>query len=295
MDDIKEQKVANKYNCDICDYSTSRKYNFIKHKTTKKHLMLTNVDTNTTISRNYMCECGMEYKHRQSLYVHKKKCNYLENEINNAHNIVETKNSKKDVSKSELLDMIQSMIPMMGGNTTNTINNTINNNINIQVFLDDKCKDAMTIQNFAEKLTLTLEDILQNKEGIHIGVPNIVIKNLKPIPFIERPIHFTDEKNHTWMVKDARDGWTKDNGKTVIKVTGTEITKRFQELWNKKFPDWQKSEKMQSIWLELVKSVNEPLDEVDIERALKKIQSECAFKDNNIKEIISFSNCNTNT
>mgnify|MGYP003660491424 FL=1 len=52
---------------------------------------------------------------------------------------------------------------------------------------------------------------------------------------------------------------------------------------------------MQSIWLELVKSVNEPLDEVDIERALKKIQSECALKDDNIKEIISFSNCNTNT
>lgn len=292
MNDIKEQKVANLYKCDICDYSTSRKYNFIKHKTTKKHLMLTNVDTIATKSSNYVCECGMEYKHRQSLYVHKKKCKYLENEINNVNNIVEKKNSKEDISKTELLDMIQSMIPMMGGNT---ITNTITNNINIQVFLDDKCKDAMTIQNFADKLTLTLEDILQNKEGMHIGVPNIVIKNLKPIPLIQRPIHFTDEKNHTWMVKDERDGWTKDNGKTVIKVTGTEITKRFQELWNKKFPDWQKSEKMQSIWLELVKSVNEPLDEADIERALKKIQSECALKDNDIKEITTFSNSNKNT
>lgn len=292
MNDKKEQKVANLYKCDICDYSTSRKYNFIKHKTTKKHLMLTNVDTIATKSSNYVCECGMEYKHRQSLYVHKKKCKYLENEINNVNNIVEKKNSKEDISKTELLDMIQSMIPMMGGNT---ITNTITNNINIQVFLDDKCKDAMTIQNFADKLTLTLEDILQNKEGMHIGVPNIVIKNLKPIPLIQRPIHFTDEKNHTWMVKDERDGWTKDNGKTVIKVTGTEITKRFQELWNKKFPDWQKSEKMQSIWLELVKSVNEPLDEADIERALKKIQSECALKDDDIKEITTFSNSNKNT
>ena len=52
---------------------------------------------------------------------------------------------------------------------------------------------------------------------------------------------------------------------------------------------------MQSIWLELVKSVNEPLDEADIERALKKIQSECALKDDDIKEITTFSNSNKNT
>ena len=58
MEEKKEQKVATKYYCEICDYSTSRKYNFIKHKTTRKHLKLTNVDTTTTINSNYICECG---------------------------------------------------------------------------------------------------------------------------------------------------------------------------------------------------------------------------------------------
>lgn len=285
MDNKKKQKVATKYFCELCDYTTTRKYNFVKHKSTRKHLQLTNVDKTATICSNYICECGMEYKHRQSLHVHKKKCKFLENDVNN---IVETKNSKEDISKSELLHMIQSMLPMIGGNTTNTINN----NINIQVLLDDKCKDAMTIQNFAEKLTMTLEDIIQNKEEIHVGMPNIVIKNLKPIPLIERPIHCTDEKNHTWMVKDENDGWMKDSGKTVIKVAGTEITKRFQELWNDKFPNWQQNDKMQSIWLELVKSMNESPSEADIERTLKKIKSECALSENNMKEIMQINNNN---
>lgn len=288
MEEKKEQKVATKYYCEICDYSTSRKYNFIKHKTTRKHLKLTNVDTTTTINSNYICECGMEYKHRQSLYVHKKKCEYLNKTIHN--NIANIKKKGEDISKNELLNMIQTMLPMIGGNTTNTINN----NINIQVFLDDKCKDAMTIQNFAEKLTMTLEDIIQNKEGIHVGVPNIVIKNLQPIPLVERPIHCTDEKNHTWMVKDENEGWTKDNGKKVIKVTGSEITKRFQCLWNEKFPDWQKSDDMQSKWLELIKSMNEPPSEEEVERALQKIKSECALNDTNMQEIMQISNNNTN-
>ncbi len=288
MDAKKKQKVAEKYNCKLCDYYTSRKFNFIKHQTTRKHLKLTNVDKDATINSNYICECGMEYRHRQSLYVHKKKCKYLNNEINEINEINEKKN--EHISKKELLNMIQTMLPMIGSNTTNTINN----NINIQVFLDDKCKDAMTIQNFAEKLTMTLEDIIQNKEGMHIGVPNIVIKNLQPIPLIERPIHCTDEKNHTWMVNDENDGWMKDNGKKVIKITGSEITKRFQDLWNKQFPDWQKSDEMQSKWLELIKSTNEHPSEEDIERALKKIKSECALNNTNIEEIMQINNNNMN-
>ena len=77
MDAKKKQKVAEKYNCKLCDYYTSRKFNFIKHQTTRKHLKLTNVDKDATINSNYICECGMEYRHRQSLYVHKKKCKYL--------------------------------------------------------------------------------------------------------------------------------------------------------------------------------------------------------------------------
>jgi len=43
--------------------------------------MLTHVDINidNKIQKNskaFECECGKEYKYRQSLYVHKKKCTY---------------------------------------------------------------------------------------------------------------------------------------------------------------------------------------------------------------------------
>ena len=70
------------------------------------------------------------------------------------------------------------------------------------------------------------------------------------------------------------------------------ITKRFQELWNDKFPNWQQNDKMQSIWLELVKSMNESPSEADIERTLKKIKSECALSENNMKEIMQINNNN---
>ena len=118
----------------------------------------------------------------------------------------ENKEEKKEeteelesLSKKDLLNVIKEMIPKIG-NTTN------NNSINIQVFLDEKCKDAMTIQNFVTQLTMTIEDIVNHKQlGLPGGVSNILIENLKPIPLMERPIHCTDLKKRTWMVNDANE------------------------------------------------------------------------------------------
>jgi hypothetical protein len=282
MVDRNKQNVVNKFICMPCGYSTSRKHNFIKHKTTNKHGMMTNAGVSVTESSTYVCECGMEYRHRQSLCVHRKRCGFMRDEVFTAG--TSKKNPEnEEISKAELLNMIQSIIPMIGGNTVNTIHN----NINIQLFLDDKCKDAMSIQNFAEQLTMTLEDILQQRRGIHVGVPNIVIKNLRPIPLMERPIHCCDEKNHTWMVKDERDGWKEESGKTMIKVASIEINKRFQKLWNKKYPNWQKDEHLQSSWLELIKCLNGVPTDTDIEKALKKIGLECTLTNQEIREILS--------
>ncbi len=273
------EKVAPKFYCKNCDYSTSRKYDYDKHILTRKHEILTKTDANATICRNYKCECGKIYKHRQSLFTHVKKCTFKE----------EKKEEKKDkemdeladLSKKDLLNVIKEMIPKIG-NTTN------NNSINIQVFLDEKCKDAMTIQNFVTQLTMTLEDIVRHKKsGLPDGVSNILIENLKPIPLMERPIHCTDVKKRTWMVNDATEGWKEDNGKIVIKEAGFGINKRFQDIWNKAYPEWQYNEQLQKHWVELVQILNADPTEKQIEKALKKIGPECKLTIEEIKEVIS--------
>ena len=55
------------------------------HILTAKHNRLTNVDKKSEKIRNaiFVCECGKEYKSRQGLQQHKKKCKYLEKNENN--------------------------------------------------------------------------------------------------------------------------------------------------------------------------------------------------------------------
>ena len=277
-------KVAQTFRCKACDYNTSRRSNWTKHLTTRKHQILTDTDVSATkSSKTFECECGRIYKHRQSLFTHKKKCTYVPpSEPHTENEIVSATNELEELSKADLLNVIREMIPKLG-NTTTT-----NNSINVQVFLDEKCKDAMTIQNFATQLTMTIEDILKHKQsGMPTGVSNILIENLRPIPLTERPIHCTDVKKRTWMVNDETEGWKEDNGKIVIKEAGFGINKRFQDLWNAAYPNWQYNEQLQKHWVELVQVLNADPSEKEIEKALKRIGPECKLTTEEIKQTIA--------
>ena len=76
------EKVANKFYCLNCDYTTSRKSSYDKHILTSKHIQLTSVNTLLTEScKNNECciffvkKCNKEYKSRVGLWKHKQKCN----------------------------------------------------------------------------------------------------------------------------------------------------------------------------------------------------------------------------
>ena len=84
------------FRCNICDYNTSRKSQYDRHLLTSKHKItydnlhndLQNDADKVTKSSKYICTCGKEYLHRQSLWGHKKKCNFSEqNSENNDDNI----------------------------------------------------------------------------------------------------------------------------------------------------------------------------------------------------------------
>jgi len=267
-----EQKVAAKFKCVSCDYSTSRKGNWKKHISTRKHGILTNTDVFATkSSKTYECDCGRFYSHRQSLFTHKKKCTRKKEEENE---II----SKKSVCIEDLSKLMHKMIPKMGDH---------NQTINIQVFLDEKCKDAMTIQNFATQLTMTIDDLMKHKQGLPVGVSNILIENLKPIPITERPLHCTDIKKRTWMVNDAAEGWQENNGNAVIKEAGFGINKRFQDVWNEAYPEWQYNDQLRKVWMELVSCLTADPSEKEIEKTLKKIGPECKLTMDDIRKIMA--------
>ena len=249
----KSQKIPKKYLCEKCNYSTSSLKDFNKHKLTAKHKRLTN--TYHQIEKipisNFICECGKKYKHKQSLYTHKKKCLFvveeeteerepeIQNEIAPAKDrddmILDFMKSQAEFNQTIMTAVTEGKM----GNTTNSNNNTtnnINNNqFNLNFFLNDTCKDALNITDFLDSIQLQLKDLEETGRLGHVnGISRIFVNALKNMDESQRPIHCTDSKRETLYIKD-KDTWTKDTSKARLKSAIETVADRNLE----QIPQWQ--------------------------------------------------------
>ena len=104
----------------------------------------------------------------QHSWRHKKKCDTQISLGNNETYISKLteeleKKSKENKELMQLLNKVveqnTEMVPRIGNN-----NNT-NNNISINVILNEKCKDAMNLTDFVDKVNISLEDLMYTKNN----------------------------------------------------------------------------------------------------------------------------------
>jgi hypothetical protein len=206
---------------------------------------------NENSPKNFVCQCGKDYNHRQGLYTHRKKCAWesapLAAEIENPTEMKFLTNLVLEVVKNntELIKQNQEfqkqMMEVCKNNTTTTItNNSHNKTFNMQVFLNEKCKDAMNIMDFVNSMTLELSDLEDVGEmGYVEGISKIIIRKLNELDVYKRPIHCSDFKREIMYVKDM-DIWSKENSTfDKIRKAIKYVTKKNGDLlipWIQKYP-----------------------------------------------------------
>ena len=88
-------------------------------------------------------------------------------------------------------------------NTTNTNTNCNNPTFNMNLFLNEKCKDAMNMKDFVNSIQLDFTDMENvGRLGYVEGMSNILIDNLQKTDVYKRPVHCSDVKRETLYVKD---------------------------------------------------------------------------------------------
>ena len=99
-------------------------------------------------------------------------------------------------------------------------NNTINNNqkFNINVFLNERCKNAINFSDFIDNIQLSHEDLENNAQlGFVQGMTKIITDHLNQLTLYERPLHCTDKKRETLYIRDE-DAWNKEKEKAKQKI-----------------------------------------------------------------------------
>ena len=311
----KEKKNAKKFYCKICDFGTSNKYNFDKHLMTAKHKhttkyndITTPLQENATAESMYICDCGKSYPYRASLHNHKKKCKYnkstSQKNIDNIKKLDDNEESKQLVMKlveenTEIKSLlfkqfenmqthmqeqqklmhqqINELIPRVGNN--NTINK---NKLNINIFLNEQCKDAITMEQFMKKIEVSIGNLLvtQNK-GLSEGVQNIFIENMNKLSVYERPLHCTDVKREIVYIKSEENTntgniWERDDSNIKLKNVLKQLTYMQQkslEKWVAENPNWENEPKLQEEYIELVKNCTEDFSDKE-NKIIKKLCNE---------------------
>ena len=260
METKKAKKSEEIFYCESCDYKCFRKYDFNKHIMTSKHKNTTKETQKSEKSEyNFTCQkCNKEFKNRSGYWKHKQKCLKDENKI------IESSENEVSILTNLMFEMVKSngelqkqMLELCKNtsiNNTNNTNNTINNNnnktFNLQVFLNETCKDAMNIMDFADSIKISLSDIESIGElGYVNGMSKLIIKHLNALDENMRPVHCNDLKRSSLFVKDAN-VWTKEDEnnnklKNAIRYIAHKNICALPE-WRKKYPDCIYSESKKS-------------------------------------------------
>lgn len=179
------------------------------------------------------------------------------------------------IENKELRNQISELIPKVGNN--NVINNTINSKqkFNINIFLNETCKDALTINEFIDKIKVSLDNLMVTKDkGISEGVSSIFIENMNKLSLHERPMHCTDMKREILYIKydhDKDDGWGKDEENKNLKEAISKVThyqRQNLDKWIKEHPNWENNSGEQAEYMRLVKSCTEDCKE---DKVIKKL------------------------
>ena len=182
-------------------------------------------------------------------------------------------NNKVQDALIEMSKQISTTNNTTNNNNNNSHNNTTNNSFNLQFFLNETCKNAMNITDFANSIKLQLSDLISVGElGYVEGISNIIVKNLNALDITERPVHCTDKKRETIYIKDA-DKWEKDEDDKKLKKFIKHIAFKNQKLFpqfKEKYPDFNDSDSKHSD--QYSKIVIESLDDNNPEKEEKIIK-----------------------
>ena len=234
---------AFKYSCEKCQYSTNVKDYLKKHNLSKKHL---NIEIENMYkfgcvicNKKYKNQSGLWHHNKKCKVVgpmiitNKLETNTSVTQSEDYNNIFDDlKNSTDELknSNSELKEMfaefllnqksmnetnikeIKDMCYQLSQNqqlvtTPTTINNnTINNTFNMNIFLNEKCSNAINFDEFINKITFSNTD-KTIMIGDYVGGTGIILKrNLENIPVDKRPLHYlVGEDPHQQLIHIRQD------------------------------------------------------------------------------------------
>ena len=213
-----DNKIVPKCVCDICDKELADRASLWRHKKTCKAILKDELrepesepvnqelpDVSKMITPEMVMSLLTQNQEFKELIV-----------------VQQQEKQQQEMTKlqNKLLEREDKLIEAVkeGKTINNNCNNTNSNNkFNLNFFLNEQCKNAMSIADFVNNMVLTVDDLKKTGElGYVDGITKIFTDKLKAIDTYDRPMHCTDLKRETLYIKQNNE-WDKDTDKEKMK------------------------------------------------------------------------------
>jgi hypothetical protein len=216
--------VGTRLSCDKCEmYVTMDKPNYKRHIKT--------CTGKQCIIPLTCAKCNRVFQTTSGQWKHEKKC-----QVPDMQTIIET--VARVTVQEQKTAIVQNPIIHIN-------NGQINNHLTLQVFLNERCKDAMNIMDFARNIQLTMSDLQHiGRVGYATGMGDVITNALQGLALEERPLHCTDVKRETLHVKHENEWRKEEPGHPILMQAIHVIGRRNWTLttgWNKLLEEGQSS------------------------------------------------------
>lgn len=183
------------------------------------------------------------------------------------------KNSKEN--DSDQIKQITNLCMTMAKNAPTTITtNNNNNNFNLNFFLNEYCKDAINMVDFAKSIQIKLEDVLLYKKIGHVeAVSQIFDTAYNKLDLKMRPMHCTDVKRETLYIR-SEDKWindeTKELSEKAIDIISNNSFRQIKQ-WKEANPDYITNEDTKQEYILLMKQLVGGSSDREMDENAKKI------------------------
>lgn len=232
---------APRYKCDLCIYETNKSSNFKRH-VERNHNKLFKCDVCTkqfdTIEEYnpHHAACCLQRQEQQIDAMLDEKLEARNKALLQSITLPDTET---------LVKLITHAAKELAPSITNT-NSHNNTTFNVQVFLNEHCKDAMNIEDFARSLKIESSDVEHlGRVGYVKGITDVVTRGLNSLGIYQRPIHCTDVKRETVHVKHE-DRWQKEEPGLPILLAAVKYVafvnmRKISDQWLAQHPEGKRS------------------------------------------------------
>ncbi len=297
--------TGHKYTCPLCKKEFKHRTSIYKHKNVCSGKDESSASTASTaevrnaVSQEYVSDVVSKNQElttaNQELTTANQELTTANQELRNAMLLLIQQNTEfqtkmMEFCKSGILSNTTNNNTNTNTNSHNTITNCNNPTFNMNLFLNEKCKDAMNMKDFVNSIQLNMTD-LENvgRLGYVEGMSNIFIDNLQKTDVYKRPVHCSDVKRETLYVKED-DQWERE-GPEHTKMTNAVLAVEHKNVvlvneWAKANPRCLNSNTRENeTYFRLSKAATDGEKDGNIDKVIRKVAKRVVIEKDNLKVI----------